>query len=315
MYNKDILVSIVCEVYNHEAFLRDCLDGFVTQVTNFGFVILIHDDASTDSSPIIIKEYVKKYPHLFKPIFQKENQYSRGINVWTTYQFPRVQTKYIALCEGDDYWTDKYKLQKQIDFMENHKAYSMCFHNAIEHFEDNPQNDHQFSNVENRDYTGLEIYENWLVHTASVVIRKDVTECRLFNKLFHERSFKFGDILLFLSASSCGKIYGMTDIMSVYRRHSSSITARVNFGRESTQIKLAKDFIELAKIMGKDYKPYAEKNYTQNYLTLFMLSKEKGATNWKYLWNALFRYPMNFLRFSPHKHKHYITKIMNLLKP
>lgn len=119
MKNK-VLVSIICDVYNHEPYLRLCLDGFVFQKTNFPFEVLIHDDASTDNSPSIIIEYTKKYPDIFKPIIQKENQYSKKVGIWKTFQFPRVSGKYVAFCEGDDYWTDPLKLQKQVDYLETH---------------------------------------------------------------------------------------------------------------------------------------------------------------------------------------------------
>jgi len=120
------MVSIVCEAYNHEPYLRDCLEGFVMQKTDFPIEILIHDDASTDKSAVIIREYESKYPSLFKPIYQKENQYSKGISIWSKYQLPRAKGKYIAFCEGDDYWIDPYKLQKQVDFLESHLEYDLC---------------------------------------------------------------------------------------------------------------------------------------------------------------------------------------------
>ena len=88
---NEIMVSIVCDVFNHEHYLRQCLDGIVMQQTNFAFEILIHDDASTDKSVEIIKEYVDKYPHLFKPIYQKENKFSKGISIWKDIQFPRAK--------------------------------------------------------------------------------------------------------------------------------------------------------------------------------------------------------------------------------
>lgn len=119
MKNDNILVSVVCDVYNHEPYLRQCFDGFVMQRTNFKFEVLVHDDASTDKSAEIIIEYTNKYPDIFKPIIQKENQYSKGVGIWKTYQFPRVKGKYVALCEGDDYWTDPLKMQKQYDVLEN----------------------------------------------------------------------------------------------------------------------------------------------------------------------------------------------------
>lgn len=117
---NDVLVSIICDVYNHEPYLRLCLDGFIFQKTNFPFEVLIHDDASTDNSASIIIEYTKKYPDIFKPIIQKENQYSKKVGIWKTFQFPRVSGKYVAFCEGDDYWIDPLKLQKQVDYLETH---------------------------------------------------------------------------------------------------------------------------------------------------------------------------------------------------
>ena len=124
------LVSICCLVYNHEQYLRDCFEGFVKQQTTFPFEILVHDDASTDHSADIIHEYTEKYPNLFKPIYQKENQYSKGVKISFEYQYPRAQGKYIALCEGDDYWTDAHKLQMQLDWLEAHPEDSMCCSNA-----------------------------------------------------------------------------------------------------------------------------------------------------------------------------------------
>lgn len=125
------LVSICCLVYNHESYLRDCFEGFVKQKTTFPIEILIHDDASTDYSADIIREYTAKYPDLFKPIYQTENQYSKGVKISFEYQYPRVQGKYIALCEGDDYWIDPNKLQMQVDWLESHPDYSMCCSDAV----------------------------------------------------------------------------------------------------------------------------------------------------------------------------------------
>lgn len=125
---EDIMVSICCLTYNHEKYIRRTLDGFVNQKTDFNYEILIHDDCSTDNTVEIIKEYENKYPRLIKPVYQKENQYSRGIKVSNIFQFPRARGKYIALCEGDDYWCDEYKLQCQFDALENNPDCSFCTH-------------------------------------------------------------------------------------------------------------------------------------------------------------------------------------------
>lgn len=119
----DPLVSICCLVYNHEPFLRQCLDGFVMQQTTFPFEAIVHDDASTDGSAAIIREYAEKYPDIIKPIYETENQYSKHNGTDSIFRLMvdaamSPNSKYIALCEGDDYWTDPNKLQMQVDVME-----------------------------------------------------------------------------------------------------------------------------------------------------------------------------------------------------
>ena len=112
MKEKDIKLSIVCTAYNHEKYIRSALDGFVMQKTNFAFEAIVHDDASTDGTADIIREYAKKYPDIIVPIIQTENQHSKKVQITREIIFPMIKGKYIAFCEGDDYWTDPYKLQK-----------------------------------------------------------------------------------------------------------------------------------------------------------------------------------------------------------
>lgn len=113
-------VSISCTTFNHGAYIKQCLDGFLMQKTTFPFEIIIHDDASTDNTREIIEEYTSKHPDRIFPLFQEVNQYSQGVRgMMFRFNFPRCRGKYIALCEGDDYWTDPLKLQKQIDLLES----------------------------------------------------------------------------------------------------------------------------------------------------------------------------------------------------
>ena len=120
------LVSIICLTYNHAEYIRQCLEGFLMQQTDFSFEIIVHDDASTDGTAIIVKEYAEKYPDRFVPVLQTVNQYSQGVSIGKTFLYPLAKGKYIAECEGDDYWTDPLKLQRQVDFLENHPDYVLC---------------------------------------------------------------------------------------------------------------------------------------------------------------------------------------------
>ncbi|AHF01122.1 glycosyl transferase [Thiomicrospira aerophila AL3] len=124
------VVSICCITYNHEPYIEDALEGFLIQETDFPFEILIHDDASTDRTADIIREYEAKYPRLIKPIYQTENQYSKGLRMNSTFNFPRAKGEYIALCEGDDYWIAAEKLQTQVELMRQHPEINISFHPA-----------------------------------------------------------------------------------------------------------------------------------------------------------------------------------------
>ena len=111
------LVTVVSITYNHEQYIRDCLEGFLMQKTNFPVEIIIHDDASTDHTAEIIREYYEKRPDLFHVIIERENQFSQHKN-FTRQIYGLAKGKYIAMCEGDDYWIDPLKLQKQADLCE-----------------------------------------------------------------------------------------------------------------------------------------------------------------------------------------------------
>ena len=128
---KEPLVSICCLSYDHERYIGEALDSFLKQDCDFSYEILIHDDASTDGTRAVIESYMERYGDIIKPIFQTENQYQKGItNPSGVFNFPRAKGKYIALCEGDDFWIDMRKLRLQADYMEKHPECSMCCHAA-----------------------------------------------------------------------------------------------------------------------------------------------------------------------------------------
>jgi glycosyltransferase involved in cell wall biosynthesis len=124
------LVSIVCHTYNHEHFIEDALNGFLMQETDFPFEIIVHDDASVDNTKKTIELYVSTFPQIIKPIIQNENIYQQGLRP-TMFSFPSASGKYIAFCEGDDYWIDESKLKKQVDFLEKNPEVSVCYTDSI----------------------------------------------------------------------------------------------------------------------------------------------------------------------------------------
>lgn len=217
--NCEPLVSICCLVYNHESFLRDCFNGFITQQITFPIEILVHDDASSDNSAGVIKEYTDKYPDLFKPIYQSENQYSKGVDVFQL-NAQRAIGKYIAVCEGDDYWTDPNKLQMQVDFLESHPDYSMCFHGAEEKNEGNLYTDSEHNLVQDKDYTAVDLLDHWIIPTASIVMRR---ECA-FYPLKNPGKIVYGDYFVFFSCLALGNVRGFSRKMSVYRVNQNSLT-------------------------------------------------------------------------------------------
>lgn len=226
--DKRPLVAIHCFVYNHEPYLRDCLDGFVMQKTNFPFVAIVHDDASTDGSTAIIREYEEKYPHIFKPIYETENQYSKHDDSLEQIMNDAIDAsgaKYVAMCEGDDYWTDPLKLQKQVDFMEANPEYVLCCHRykiynqndgtwdkdyVHQLFEISP-NGFSFSNQEN--------FNVWITKTLTLLIRQDA-----WRKMPSKKGFKYWrDVHMNYYLLKQGKGFCMPLEGSVYRRHQGGI--------------------------------------------------------------------------------------------
>jgi len=120
------LVSVCCTAFNHEHYITEALDGFLMQTTDFPFEIIVRDDCSTDRTAEIIRRYEQQYPLIIKPIYEIENQYSQGVAPMSPV-FEQSKGEYLALCEGDDYWTDEHKLQYQMDFLSANLDYSVCY--------------------------------------------------------------------------------------------------------------------------------------------------------------------------------------------
>ncbi len=217
------LVSITCPTYNHEKFIAQTLDGFVMQQTDFPFEIIVHDDASTDHTVAVLKEYEEKYPNLFANIYQSENQFSKGHDRVTKITFAAARGKYIALCEGDDYWTDPYKLQKQVDFLEANPDYSICCTNAYYIKESN-----HFALLENdifidRDKPAKTIEQDDLLYQNCILTLTAVFRNTGKSLAPWIERVDLGDWSIHILNSFSGRIKYLADITAAYRKHDKGI--------------------------------------------------------------------------------------------
>lgn len=223
------LVSICCITYNHEKFIADAISGFLMQKTTFPFEIIIHDDASTDSTRDVIMQYQSEHPDLIRTIFQTENQYSQGNHAFP-FTFQAAKGKYLALCEGDDYWIDPYKLQKQVDFLENNPEYVICYHNNVYYYqdtnkplvlrEDNPWDTYTLSDVIKYNVYTAQTKTTIPGHTATAVFRSDCVT-QLPNWCLSAYNI---DIPLFIHISRFGLSKFFPETMSVYRVHNKGLS-------------------------------------------------------------------------------------------
>ncbi|MBQ8830403.1 MAG: glycosyltransferase [Oscillospiraceae bacterium] len=218
-----IMVSIVCLAYNHEKYIRQTLDGFLSQKTEFAFEAIIHDDASTDNTSKVIREYAQRYPDIIKPVYQTENQYSKGTNIKREFICPLIKGRYVAICEGDDYWTDIYKLQRQIDAMEVHSECNMCVHRVSEVNEDGTPTGRSFpagvvteGAIPSKDF--FEISKEYSFHTSSYIFRAEHYIEYIQNPPEFVIKCDVGDEPYMMYFGNLSDVFYIDDDMSCYRR-------------------------------------------------------------------------------------------------
>lgn len=222
---QDYKVVINCFTYNQEDFIEDALKGFVRQKTNFPFCAVVVDDCSTDGNTKIIKQYEREYPDIIKVIYLKENYFSQHKKKAPLIQSWNDRCQYVAICEGDDYWIDDYKLQRQVDFLDSHPEYMLHFHNAIVRYQNHNRSDHLISQFISGDFTTTSIFEKWQLPLASVLFRKEVYDSPIYKNL--TKNFG-GGFCTFIAASKLGKVYGLSECLSVYRKNDGGITNKMS---------------------------------------------------------------------------------------
>lgn len=218
--SKNMTVSVLCLAYNHEKYIRSTIEGVLQQKTDFNVELIINDDASTDNTVEIIREYAEKYPDIIKPIFQSENQWSKQIDIMDKFLCPKATGKYIALCEGDDYWIDPNKLQTQISFMEMHPDVSATVHSGKYIYESGKDRGDLFRAYSSERYVDIkDAISEWLFPTASIVYRNGLVPV---GGVPFKGDAPCGDLPLILFLLVKGKVYYFDYVMSAYRLNSVS---------------------------------------------------------------------------------------------
>lgn len=293
MNQSEIKVSIICNTYNHEKYIEEALKSFLMQETNFNYEILVHDDASTDKTADIVRRYEKEYPDIVRPIYQRENQFSQGQSIDMKFQFPRVRGTYIAYCEGDDYWTDSHKLQKQYDALEAHPEVDICVHNHIE--------------VEAM--TGDELVKRWVTRGEErIASQKEVilgeggfvaTNSIFYRVSVYEKDWPFFKMMPYdytyqILGALQGGMLCLPEFMSVYRFAVPNSACDIK--RRDANIQ--KKFLERKQKMLRQLDIDTEYLYHDAILGRLMLyevsSENKAVENWK----AVIKYKNGFRELS-----------------
>ena len=242
MNKLSTLVSIRCFVYNQAPYVRQCLEGFVMQKTDFAFEAIVHDDASTDGTIEIVKEYTEKYPHIIKPIFEVENQYSKRDGSLEKIMDEQMCGKYIAICEGDDYWTDPLKLQKQVDFLESHPDYGLVYSKVNCYSQSKNKIIGDFGECRHS-FEDLLLRGN-AIPTLSVLFRKNLYEEYVKEIQPAKRQWKMGDYPIWLWLAQKNSVHFMNEVIGVYRvlkesaSHSLDVKKLLAFSRSYLDIRV-----------------------------------------------------------------------------
>lgn len=229
--SEKIMVSVMCTAFNHAGYVREALDSMVNQQTDFAYEILVNDDCSTDGTADIVRDYAAKYPDKVRAFFPEKNLYSQNIDVYYHTFFPNARGRYVAFCEGDDFWTDPMKLQLQVDFLESHPDYAACVHNTALHYCDSDKADELLLKREGDGDVEFEhilpgMHNAW--HTSSLMAR---TEVLASPPDYYEiaSAHGFGDFPYGLMARNAGRVRYLDRCMSVYRLNSNQAAWSAGF--------------------------------------------------------------------------------------
>lgn len=297
---ENIVVSICCQTYNHLNYIEECIKGFLIQKTNFKFEILLRDDASTDGTTQIVKEYSDKYPDIINPLIYLENQFKKGVSPFRD-NVKRAKGKYICICEGDDYWTDPLKLQKQVDFLEANPEYGLIHSNFKTYNQALKQYEKSFkiNNSTNSCFDDL-LIGNYSIGTLTTCFRKQLF-IDYFNEIRpYEHNWLLGDLPLWLYLSNKSKFHFIDESTAVYRRLNESASNSQNI---ENKIKFEQSVYEVRMFF---YENFSFNNTTIKKQIQFLLSYSNLKINVNHdgsfrhfisLFYESFKYAINFRNY------------------
>ncbi len=264
------IISVCMITYNHEKFISQAIEGILMQRVEVPIELIIGDDCSTDNTRMICIDYKKKYPKIVKLRFPENNQ---GVMKNFTDCLNSCSGEYIALCEGDDYWIDPLKLQKQFSFMQKNDTYSMCCHNSIVLYEENKLLK-SFNNILiDKDLNLYEIVRSWIIPTASIFFRNN----NVLPLPSWANSIYSGDLTLTLFLINSGKIHFINSYMSVYRKHNTE--SSVSFIAKKKNTFVNDQHIILLESFNK------ETNYIYNDILESQIKCKKKLTKFSKVYN------------------------------
>lgn len=287
-----------CFTFNHSKYITDTMNGFTMQQTSFPFVCCIVDDASTDGEQEVIRKYVEEnfdfsegsvayhketdYAHItyaqhktnkncyFAVLYLKENHYSQRKPKMQYLEEWRGMCEYEALCEGDDYWIVPDKLEKQVIYLDNNPDCSLCFTNAYVNFDMKGHEDvfkDLYNHLEEKDYEGTEILERWSIPTASVVYKNGIITPK-------DKRFLYGDIVLFLTAFTYGRLHCINERMVCYRRNVNGASVK-----KQNYKKMVEHYTAIEEHFGKEYEIIVKKHKAKC-LIMWFLSGHLKKESW-----------------------------------
>ncbi len=287
--SQEASVCALCVTYNHEKFIRKTLDGFVAQKTTYPFRVIVHDDASTDSTPEIMREYEAKYPDLFTMIYETENQYSKHNETWQWLRelvAPMIHEKYFMTCDGDDFWCDPEKVQLEVDFLENHSDYVLCVHDTMFVNFDGENVRRLNGSDQDHDLYMKDMLMNWGhdFHSTSTCMKSEI---------FFKRPNEFyitvcDDWTVAIYAATLGKIHYIGRVMSCFRKgNPNSLTGKPDTRKPYEHEDDGKDIIEFLRNINE----YTNRKYDTYFRMRIRSIESLGLLRQHKFVKALVKYP------------------------